>query len=205
MNNLKYLSTIILLPYLVGTTPDSTGYTDLSLGFGGGQYEYADCSGVEHRKFADIGISIIAKPEAPVRYGMSIGMIGEQTSDGTLRGHPFVWPVIGYDSRYFYIGTTGLQLGSRDNLYVEIGFGDQIPAYSGRGLLRVGIGGSPKKYFSHLWVGMNAAPYAWGPATQVEMPLSDNRFLFFNARYGPSSLYDWPELAFSIGLRLRNP
>ena len=128
---------IFLLPYIVGWTPVDSSYSEYVVGVVTGQYATYDCSGnVQKNPFVDGGIKATHKFEAPFRIGVSgsFTRLHDQTT--------FVpYPDLALDFKYLSLGTTGLRIGSEDDLYGEISLLDQVPASSGKGLLRAGIGG----------------------------------------------------------------
>jgi hypothetical protein len=93
---------------------------------------------------------------------------------------------------------------SRNSLLIfsgEFSFFDQVPCFSGKGCARIGVGVNVYEN-THLWKGKNTIPYdrpAW--AGQIEFPISQGQFLFFNGRNGLFT--DIPEYGFSIGTKWR--
>ena len=199
VNTARYFSFLILLPYTVGYSPDSTSYDEYAFGFGGGQFVQKDCSGTYERSFVDAGVRVTHKFEAPFRIG-AIAFVGQGGRDNSTFG--FFYPDLALDFRNFSLGTTGLRIGATDRYYFEISALDQPPLYSGIGAFRSGIGVANMPPFSRLWIGTNILPYSkLGFAAQVEFPVEQNEYLFFNGRYG---IYlDRPEYGLSFGLRIR--
>ncbi len=197
VSTLEKVSFLFLTPYIVGWTSADSAFSEYSLGLGGGQYATYDCSGNAHaNSFADAGVKLTHKFEAPFRVGLSASLIPNGGQPGVI-----AFPDLAVDFKYFSLGTTGLRLGAEDDLYGEIAFLDQIPFASGRGLLRAGVGMRAAEN-TRLWLGVNTFPYyATGLAGQVDFPLSANQFMFVNGRYGESG--GVTEYGFSVGTRIR--
>ena len=197
VSTLEKLSFLILTPYIVGWDSPDSAFTEYSMGLGGGQYATYDCSGNVHsNSFADAGMKVTHKFEAPFRVGLSASLIPNG-------GQPafFAYPDLALDFKYFSLGTTGLRLGAEDDLYGEISFLDQIPYSSGRGFVRAGVGMRAAEGTS-VWLGVNTMPYnSPGLAGQVDFPISSAQSMFINGRYGESGGVS--EYGFSVGTRLR--
>jgi len=94
------------------------------------------------------------------------------------------YPDLALDFRYFSLGTTGLRLGSEDDIYGEVSILDQVPVYSGKGLARIGVGLKAAED-THVWIGLNTLPYyATGVAGQSIFQCPRIVSLFINGRYG---------------------
>jgi hypothetical protein len=196
LTNFKFLSFLILAPYIVGSSPADSSFDEYSFGVGGGQYTYHDCSGVHSNSFVDAGAKFTHKYDTPLRIGIS-ATVGKDNIGWLVM--PF--PDIAYDVDYFSIGTTGIRLGLADGPYAELSLCDQIPLFSGRGCFRTGICVKPSDN-THLWLGMNIVPYDKnGFAGQFDFPISSHQFLFLNGRYGKAG--GLPEYGFSIGTRIK--
>ncbi len=138
------------------------------------------------------------KFEAPVKIGVSIaGIQVENRIDG------FIYPDLALEWKYFSLGTTGLRLGSRSEFYFEGKIFDRPPFFPGRGLFHAGFGGKLKNSDINLWGGVGVFPYNdLGITGQIEIPYSDNLFLYFNGRYGIERKSGMDEFGLSIGARL---
>ena len=191
---------ILLFPYIAGFTSDSTSsYTETLIGIGTGEYVYQDCSGTHSRHFRDVGLYYGKKFEGPYRLGLNIG--GWNAAD--RGGFVFAYPDLALDWEKFSIGTTGIRIGRLQDMYFEIRSMDQPPFFSGKGVLRTGLGGTVDNFGTRFWIGTNVIPYnRLGLATQFEFPFQKNTFLFINGRYGGSSGME--EFGLSIGLRITN-
>ncbi len=204
-------SLLLLIPYIVSYPTGDSSYSDVSYGLGRGQYAYEDCSGVHTQTYYDAGVNYTHKYVSPFRLGIngSVGNYHSYRSPYWLRLNPsvnnyiFLYPDLALDWKYFSLGTTGVRIGSTDEIYIQYGIANQTPLFSGRGFFNLGVGGNPGKPFSHLWVGMNSIPYRnLGFAIQPEFSLGDNKFIFFNGRYG--SYLNQAEYGFSVGMRIRS-
>ena len=197
LSNFKILSFLILAPYIVGTSPSDSTFDEYSIGVGGGQYATYDCSGNAHpNSMVDVGVKVTHKFESPFRVGLAASITsvnGEKV--GT------VYPDLALDYKYFSFGTTGLRVGLENGPYAELSLLDQVPFFSGKGCLRMGVCMNPTEY-TRLWLGINKFPYNNnGFAGQFDFPITSNQFLFFNGRYGKSG--GVPEYGFSVGMRVR--
>ncbi len=190
---------LLLFPYIVGFTSDSTSlYTEALVGIGGGQYVYHDCSGAHTKGFADVGIYYGKKYESPFRLGISAGGLAAGE-----RSDAFIYPDLALDWQNFSLGTTGVRIGSQQKFYLEAKWADQPPFFSGKGFVRFGIGGKLNDSETRIWIGANAFPYnTIGLATQIEFPLKENHYLFFNGRYGKEKISNFDEYGFSVGMRI---
>jgi hypothetical protein len=196
-SNHLLLSFLFLAPYLVGWSPADTSFDEYSVGLGGGQYTYQDCSGKAHsNSFSDAGVKVTHKFAAPFRVGVSASLI---TNNGNTVLFPY--PDLALDFRYISLGTTGLRIGLEDGTYGEVSFLDQVPYFSGKGFARIGMGVKVKEN-TRVWLGLNSYPYLGsGIAGQVDVPLFTNHFLFINGRYGESG--GLSEYGLSAGVRTR--
>ena len=196
-SNLRLIYFLFLTPYLVGWSSADSSFDECSVGLGGGQYTSYDCAGKAHsNSFVDGGVKVTHKFAAPFRVGVSASLV---PGDGKTALFPY--PDLALDFRYFSLGTTGLRIGSEDEIYGEVSFLDQVPFSSGKGFVRMGVGLKATEN-THIWLGLNKIPYyANGIAGQVDFPLSTNQFLFINGRYGESG--GVPEYGFSVGTRIR--
>jgi len=192
---MRYLSLVLLFPYIVGFTPPDSSYSECQIGLGGGQYTYADCSGEHIGKYYDFGARVTHKFEAPFRIGATISSF--PIDDKSIA---FVFPDIAFDNENFSIGTTGLRLGGIDKIYWELKWLDEVPFASGRGLYRVGLGLPITESGTRLWIGTNRIPYMkWGFAGGVEIKTRENQYLFINGRYGERNRA--PEFGLSLGIK----
>jgi hypothetical protein len=190
------LSFLILIPLALGSSQPDSAYTELSLGAGRGQYAHINCSEVS---FVDAGVRVVHNFQSPWRIGLSISVIRRQNSTTA-----FAFPDLAYDSKYFSLGTTGLRVGPKDLLYIEVSFADQVPTFSGKGLAHWGVGGYISSWDTQLWLGQNAGPYDQpGLAGQIDFPIATNYYLFFNGRTGKS--HSITEYGVSTGLRIVMP
>lgn len=168
-------------------------------GIGGGQYVYHDCSGAHKQRFTDAGIYVGKKFEGPYRVGISAG--GWALEENGLRG--IAYPDLAFDWENFSIGTTGIRVGSRNNIYFEGKWLDHPPLLSGKGLGRFGIGAKTEGTLSGFWIGGNVIPYnRLGFATQLEFPWGENSYLFLNGRFGKDAESGFSEFGISIGMRV---
>ncbi|MFZ1976323.1 MAG: hypothetical protein WAV76_00045 [Bacteroidota bacterium] len=111
------------------------------------------------------------------------------------------YPDLALDLKYFSLGTTGLRLGSEDDIYGEVSFLNQVPFGSGKGFAHCGVSLKPTKD-TRLWLGINSGPYyAAGFAGQFDFPISANHFLYINGRTG--NIGGVSEYGFSVGMRVR--
>jgi hypothetical protein len=197
ISTLDKLSFLFLTPYIVGWSSADSSFSEYSVGLGGGQYASYDCAGNAHaNSFADAGVKLTHKFEAPFRVGVSTSVIPHDGQSGFI-----AYPDLALDFKYFSLGTTGLRLGAADDIYGEVSILDQVPFCSGKGFVRAGVGMRAAEDM-HLWLGVNTYPYyASGLAGQVDLPLSSNQFMFINGRYGGSG--GVTEYGFSIGTRIR--
>jgi len=194
----RYLIFLLLAPYLVGFQSPDSSYTEVSLGAGGGQYQYADCSGEHRRNFVDAGVVVKHKFEAPFRVGVAMGRLPVDDHDGF-----WAYPELAFDNDNVQLGTTGIRIGKLRSTFFEIKGLDEVPFASGRGLARIGIGIPIEANNSHLWLGSNVSPYMnWGPAVGYEFPLDAQKMMFINGRIGWHK--EQPEFGVSVGIRLRN-
>ena len=190
---------LLLTPYIFGFVDYDSAYTQSMIGVGTGQYVYHDCEGAHKRYFADAGIYFGKKYSVPFRLGFSGGF----RTEGTYGSGIIIFPDIALDLRYFSIGTTGIRLGSENDLYLESKWLDQPPFLSGKGLTRLGIGGKLDKPFSRFWIGTNVVPYNdLGLATQLEFPWEENKYLYINGRYGKDRASNFSEYGFSVGMKM---
>jgi hypothetical protein len=189
---------IVLFPYIVGFTPDSTSSSiETIFGIGTGQFVYHDCSGAHSQKFADAGIYIGEKYEGPYRAGLIAGGFGAGDQGSSF----YLFPDLALDWTTFSIGTTGIRLGALNDVYFEGRWADQPPLLSGKGALRFGFGRKLKPSGNRFWLGVNTLPYNnFGLAAQLELPYDKNSFIFFNGRYGNES--GMGEYGISAGIRL---
>jgi hypothetical protein len=192
---------LLLSPYIVGfTNQDSTSnsFIETSYGIGGGQYIYHDCSGSHKQGFFDAGIYSGKKYEGPYRLGISAG----GWNAGEKGSRLFIFPDLALDWKYFSVGTTGVRFGTKSG-YLEGKWLDSPPFLSGKGALRMGIGGELKTSLSRYWIGTNIMPYNTpGLALQLEFPLKEKRFLFLNGRYGRDETSGLEEYGLSVGMRV---
>lgn len=188
---------ILLFPYIAGFTSDSTSsYSDVTIGLGTGQYVFEDCSGVHSRKFTDAGVTLTKKHDGPFRTGLLLGGVVMDGGDGFV----FLYPDLALDWQYFSLGTTGVRIGDRNDLYAEGGWLNDAPLNSGKGVLHGGIGGRSSAAGARWWVGTNIIPYREpGLAVRYEFPYSEHSFLILNGRIGTSQGRD--EYGFSVGMR----
>jgi hypothetical protein len=197
LSNIKILSFLVLAPYIFGTSPVDSTYSEYSFGIGSGQYASHDCSGnIDRNSIVDAGVKITHKFESPFRIGIG-------ASIASLNGEKkkFIYPDIAFDNNYGSIGTTGVRFGPESGPFLEFSFLDQVPFYTGKGCLRTGVCINPLDN-TKLWLGMNTGPYnKIGFAGQFDFPITNNQFLFLNGRYGESD--GIPEYGFSIGTRIR--
>jgi hypothetical protein len=194
---LQKLSFLFLTPYIVGWAPADSSYDEYTFGVGGGQYATYDCAGNAHpNSFVDGGVKVTHKFVSPFRIGLN-------TSIASLdkKARIFPYPDLALDYRYFSLGTTGIRIGSEDDIYGEISLLNQVPFFSGKGFLHAGVGMNVAEG-THLWLGMNTFPYNnAGVAGQIDFPIANNQFLFINGRAGQSGGVS--EYGFSIGTRVR--
>ncbi len=188
---------ILLFPYIVGFTSDSTSaYTEALIAVGTGQYVYHDCSGSHTRQFNDAGVYVGKKFEGPYRIGLAAGT----WSNGSEQTVLFAFPDLALDWKMFSLGTTGIRIGSRNEFYLEGKWLDQPPFQSGKGAIRAGFGLRLKDSGTSMWFGSNVIPYDTpGAAAQIEFPFQENKFLFLNGRVGKES-----ERGISVGVRFTN-
>lgn len=188
---------LLLFPYIVGFTSDSTSsYVETLFGAGTGQYVYHDCSGAHSQRYSDVGISVTKKFEGPYRTGLHVG----GWTAGKKGGSPYIFPDLALDWTFFSFGTTGVRIGSREKFYFEGRWLDQPPVFSGKGALRAGFGGTIKSSNSRFWLGTNLLPYNnLGLAAQLDFPYSEQTFIFVNGRFGAES--GMSELGISLGIR----
>ena len=198
---MRYLSFLLLLPYITDLTPADTSYTEYSFGVGAGQYATTDCAGRRiPSQFVDGGLSFTHKFEGPLRVGLAASVVSAK--NGSTGVVPY--PDLALDFRYFSVGTTGVRVGSYENFYGDFGVADHIPAFSGKGFFRLGVGWKAADWNTRFWLGVNSLPYQKaGLAGQVDFPLSENNFLFLNSRIGESGGVS--EYGLSLGLRMRTP
>jgi len=191
------LSVLILAPYIAGPSPADSSFSEYSFGAGGGQYATYDCSGQAHpNSIADIGVKVTHKFEAPFRIGASASVV---SFNGRTNVIPY--PDLAFDFKYFSLGTTGIRVGSEDGYYAELSAFDQVPLFTGKGFLRAGAGMRPGAN-TRLWLGVNTFPYhKTAFAGQLDFPITNNQFLFFNGRFGESGGVH--EYGFSFGTRIR--
>ena len=196
--NFKYQYFILLAPYLVGWTPADSIFDEFSIGAGGGQYVFYDCSGktTHVHTFGDVGVKMIHKFEAPFRVGLNTFIVSDVGHTSAM-----AYPDLAFDLKYFSLGTTGIRVGSENGTYGEISFLDQVPIFSGKGFLRIGVGMKATEN-TRFWLGLNTVPYyTKGLAGQIDFPLSANQFVFINGRYGITA--GVPEYGLSAGTRIR--
>lgn len=193
---------LLLSPYIVGFTSDSTSaYIEILAGAGAGRYVYHDCSGTHSRGFVDAGMYFGRKFEGPFRVGALFG--GVKYTKSGIGGGGFIFPDLALDWESFSLGTTGVRLGSKDELYAEGKWLDQPPYFSGKGFLRSGIGGYVRDLDSRFWVGVNVLPYSRpAPALQWEVPFGDRKYIFFNGRFGTEKESGMGEYGVSMGVRI---
>lgn len=197
MSVLRNLSFLVLSPYLIGFTPGDSAFTEMAFGIGTGQYTVHDCSGSHQQTFVDGGIRATHKFEGPFRVGLALSPVAENS---ILRVLPY--PDIALDTKYFAIGTTGARVGPLDYLYAELALGDQVPAFSGKGFVRYGVGWIVPDWDTRFWIGQNQIPYgrvSW--AGQIDLPVSAGKYIFINGRLGRDAGIE--EYGLSIGFRLR--
>jgi hypothetical protein len=194
---IKNISFLILGPYMFGLSPADSSYDEYAFGIGGGQYATYDCSGQAHpNSIVDAGVKVTHKFEAPFRVGMCMSFY---SLHGETRAVPY--PDLALDFKYFSLGTTGVRIGLEGGPYGELSFLDQVPLFTGKGCFRAGVGLKTSED-ARIWLGVNTFPYNKGAfAGQLDFPITNNQFLFFNGRYGESS--GVPEYGFSIGTRIR--
>ena len=196
---MRYLSLLFLAPYITGYVPPDSSFNEVSIGAGGGQYAVYSCqdSRPHAETFTDVGIRLTHKFEGPLRIGVS------GTYVKAMNGGIVPYPEVALDFRYFSFGTTGLRLGAEDEFYGEFSLLDQVPAFSGKGFARIGLGWNVPDWNTRFWIGQNSTPYrmtSW--AGQVDFPVSSNTFLFVNGRSGTSNGIS--EYGLSLGVRIRN-
>jgi hypothetical protein len=195
---MRYLPLAFLFRYIVGFTPPDSSFSEYEIGFGGGQYTYADCSGEHIGKYYDGGVRVTQKFEAPFRIGVSMGSLPLNDNSSI-----FVYPDIAFDNNNFSFGTTGIRIGRIDKTFFELKGLDEVPFASGRGLFRIGLGIPMKESGSRFWIGANTGPYRqWGLAGGIELKSIDNHFYLINGRYGIRNQI--PEFGVSLGLQIRN-
>jgi hypothetical protein len=197
LSNFKMLSFLILAPYIVGSSPADSSFDEYAFGIGGGQYATYDCSGQPHpNSIIDVGVKVTHKFEAPFRIGLGASVISLNGKTGV-----FPYPDLAFDFKYFSLGTTGIRVGEEGGPYGELSVLDQVPFFSGKGCVRMGVGLKTSEY-TRLWLGVNTFPYNKRAfAGQFDFPITNNQFLFLNGRYGESS--GVPEYGYSIGTRIR--
>lgn len=191
---------MLLLPYIVGFFSDSTSsYSETIFGIGGGRYVYHDCSGTHKQGFGDAGIYFGKKFDGPFRLGLGAGA----WTTGQKGSYVFGYPDLALDWKNFSIGTSGIRIGSRDEFYFESKVMDQPPFFTGKGAIRIGFGGKLDELDTRLWIGSNVFPYnTAGFATQIEFPIGERQFLFFNGRFGKDRESKIEEYGFSVGTRI---
>jgi len=191
----KYLSFFFIGPFIVSYDSTETSYFESQVGAGGGRYRHVDCRDSYNKEYGDIGMQLTKKTSSPFKYGLSLG-VGNN--------YFFAYPVLGVEWKTFAIGTTGIRAGVLNQTYLELGMANQIPFGSGRGLINLGINFPLGNPMSSLWVGATGGyPYkSVGIGIQPEFRVGENRFLFFNGRYGDYRGH--PEFGASIGLRIRS-
>jgi hypothetical protein len=194
---------ILLYPYIVGYTSDSTdAYAELLVGAGGGQYARHDCSGAHKQGFGDAGVHISSQYYSPFRFGLSIGGI----YTGPNGGGGFVYPDLGFEWDNLAFGTTGVRIGSLQDWYIEGKILDRPPFFSGIGFARAGVGKYIPEMDSRFWIGVNSFPYVSnGAAIMWEMPIGERKYLYFNGRYGTDKSSNIEEYGISAGLRFITP
>lgn len=193
----RNLPFLLLTPYIIGFSPEDSSWTEYAVGVGGGQYAYQDCSGDDRaQSFGDVGIKMTHKFDGPIRIGATVTAISANKFGGVA------YPDVALDWENFSFGTTGIRLGSENNVYGEFSLLDQVPALSGKGFARFGIGWNVPDSRTHLWLGGNGVPYKnTGLAAQVDFPVSLRHYLFINGRYGRAD--GVPEYGVSVGVRVR--
>jgi hypothetical protein len=196
-SNFKMLSFLILAPYIFGSSPADSSFAEYAFGIGGGQYATYDCSGQAHpNSIVDVGVKVTHKFESPFRIGLGVSVF---SLNGKTSAIPY--PDLALDFKYFSLGTTGIRVGVEGGPYGEISVLDQVPFFSGKGCIRMGVGMKTSEY-TRLWLGVNTFPYNKNAlAGQFDFPITNNQFLFFNGRYGESD--GVPEYGFSVGTRIR--
>ncbi len=197
-----FLSVLALTPYLVSYNPEDSSFTDIEFGGGTGQYRYEDCHGSGPQKFGDVGFKYTHKTAGPFRYGLLVGIPFYNSNERHSYLFPLPYPDVAFDSRYVSLGTTGLRVGDLNQFYLSVGLANKVPLYTGRGFLNAGAGIHPGSLVSDIWMGVNAGPYqSLSFAMNPEFQISEDRFLFFSARYGESRGVS--EYGLSIGMRIR--
>jgi hypothetical protein len=195
---MRFKGILILLPYMIGFTPEDSSYSDIQFGAGGGQYTYADCGGNHASEYVDVGFRYTHKYEAPWRIGASISTV-PVNNKATF---PLLYPDLAYDNGGFSFGTTGLRVGGLNETFFEMKLLDEVPFTSGKGFARIGLNTPVGNNGSRFWLGANSGIYqGWGLSAGTEWPYADNKFLFLNFRYGEK--YRVPEYGISLGMRLR--
>jgi hypothetical protein len=196
-----WIAFLFITPYFVGFSPTDSSFSDISVGLGGGHFVYEDCHGTHEKNFVDIGVSGSYKFDGPFRVGGMFG-VADFSEDEKQSLAPILYPDLALDWRGFSIGTTGLRIGNRDELNVQLGWLNSAPAFSGKGFFHTGVEFAPGEPFSKVYVGANALPYYnWGVIVQPEFPLSDNNYLFVTGRYG--TYHELDEWGMSVGIRMR--
>ena len=196
-SNLKNLSFILLIPYIFSVAPPDSSFTEFALGLGTGQYAAHDCSGPHPKTFTDVGFKMTHKFEGPFRVGLIVNPIFSGSRGGVIP-----YPDLALDWKYFSLGTTGVRVGRLDDIYGELAIGDQVPAFSGRGFVRYGVGWTVADWDTRFWLGQNELPYSQGWAGQVDFPVGPGKYVFVNGRLG--NYAGIQEYGISIGLRIRD-
>lgn len=213
---------MVLFPYIVGFTPNSTdsSTTSVELAIGSGSYAHVsrDCEGkvlgVTDVPFQDAAASVDYET-SPVRVGVKAGGI-HTAEDKDYQGYKrhdegtifYANPNVGLNTSYvgldagvllfnrdrgigafdnLPIWTGRIRLGKLNRWYVSTSFDNNMPLFSGGGMIDAGIGFHGEKAHSNFWIGLGALPYD-GAALCVrgDIPTSENMVLNLRGLFAPS-------------------
>ncbi|MBI3005661.1 MAG: hypothetical protein HYY49_09650 [Ignavibacteriales bacterium] len=195
---MKYLSFIILLPYITNLTPPDTSTTSVEFGVITGKYPEA--CGPDHSYFAGGG-GISWKDDygklRSLTYG-ALGFFGEDLNGGSN----FVvgaYPYVRYDHRWFAIGGglnffssrvqggkpfvfpgATLRLGPSDIFYLEGNFLHHHPGNFARPFLKLGIG-VPVSGNSSLLGGISDSGWYINPMIGIDDRITLDPFVAYAA------------------------
>ena len=204
---------ILLYPYIVGFSPNSsdTSSTEIEFAVGYGSYvdvrERNDCKGtvssVEDFPFQEAGVSIQHKFSI-VNVGASGGITTGNRDHflGDAKTVGYINPKIGLNTKdkgldvgYFLVLNPSipgsrfpnglLRLGNLDGWYYTIGVANNLPLLTGGGLVDLGLGFNLGKPRSKLWLGFAAYPYdAAVISAKGDFPMTESFILNVKSQFG---------------------
>lgn len=208
-----------LYPYIVGFAPDSSNNSTTSFEFAVGHGSYAkvtrDCSGnivsVEDIPYTDGGISVDHQFSA-FRVGAKAGVASVSNEQGSLQ---YVNPNIGVNTKYFgldvgafaagnknifrigFIPSGALRIGNRESWYFTTAVANNLPVFTGGGMVDLGLGFNLGKPHSNLWIGVGIIPPIQSPAFSVKADIPYTNDFLITLRGHAAS-----KVSFEYGLSL---